>query len=437
MRMRAVTRDRARVAMVAAAGVVTAGVAVAIGGTGSSQAAAVRSAVVAGSAAAQRHSERVLFDGGREAVGGVKYHSFRIPAVVRTKKNTVLAFAEGRVKGSADYGDIDLVYKRSTNSGASWSSLRRVVGSGAGTWGNPTPVADLRTGRIWLFMSWNSAHYSETGGHGTTRITQWGQRKVYLSSSRDDGLTWSKPVDMTAKLKPKKLANGKTWAWDAVGPGTGIQTTVSHPGRLIAPAQFRNIYSDDSGRTWKVRRIVHRSTKAYEEQTGESTIAELADGTLYRNDRPLKKYWATTKRRRVARGTIEGGFTAFAPDKALLEPTNGCGASTLRYNVGKPSRLVFLNSASTKTRTRMTVRISYNAGRTWPIARAFGDAPLPGQSSSYQEGGYSSMATLANHRIGALVEVNENVNSASSHRSIAFRTVDLSWILNGKREPSS
>ena len=50
------------------------------------------------------------------------YHTFRIPSVILTTKGTLLAFAEARRAGRSDAGDIDLVVKRSTDGGATWSA---------------------------------------------------------------------------------------------------------------------------------------------------------------------------------------------------------------------------------------------------------------------------------------------------------------------------
>jgi sialidase-1 len=260
-------------------------------------------------------------------------------------------------------------------------------------------------------------------------VDSWDDRQVWVSSSTNDGVGWSAPVNMSSTLKPRTLASGASWNWDAVGPGVGIQTTFRNAGRLVIPAQHRNIYSDDHGTTWKVA-VMHTTAGAAMEQTGESTVLELADGTLYRNDRPSTSSWNTTKRRWVARGTIESGFTAFAPASCLLDPKNE--GSVMRYNADAPARLAFMNSASTETRTKMRIRMSEDEGRTWSYSRPLSDAPLPGESSTYKEGGYSSIVKTADFHVGALVEVNENTGSNStSHRSIAFRKVNLPWIQGG------
>src|SRR4051794_33168927 len=43
------------------------------------------------------------------------YSCYRIPAIVRTLRGTLLAFAEGRKDNCGDAGDIDIVVKRSTD----------------------------------------------------------------------------------------------------------------------------------------------------------------------------------------------------------------------------------------------------------------------------------------------------------------------------------
>lgn len=383
--------------------------------------------------APQQHTAYVLFQGGhRESLNGITYHSFRIPAIVRTNAGTLLAFAEGRVKSNQDHGNINLVYKRGVNNGATasdWSGLKEAVGAGMGTWGNPTPVVDRATGTIWLFLSWNAADKSLGGGTNpdtgepTSPIRQWGERRVYAMKSTDDGLTFtgldgsSRPTDLTEALLPKTKADGSTWAWDAMGPGAGLYTSG---GALVIPAQHRNIYSTDHGRTWKVQKLA--------EGTGEATITELADGTLYRNDRPGGTTWAEiAKRRFVARGGLDSGFTPFTPDDTLLDPKNQ--ASVLQYNNDAPARTIFLNSASTEVRTKMRVRLSYDGARTWPVSRPLSDGPsAPGAGT---EGGYSSMAKTSDYRIGALVESNLDVGDRTSARSIVFRKFNLSWILHG------
>jgi sialidase-1 len=361
--------------------------------------------------ATQTHTYTKIFDGGTNG-----YHSFRIPSIVRTNANTLIAFVEGRMGANKDYGNINVEYKRSTDNGATWSAMMEVVGAGQVTWGNPTAVVDRNTGRIWVFMSWNSATKNQGGTDGYEKIDTWGDRRVYSSFSDDDGLTFSTPVDMTSTLLPP----GKTW--DAMGPGVGIQTSN---GTLVIPAINRNIYSTDHGATWKYQMIPGG--------TSEGTIVELNDGRLMRNDRATSATWETGKRRWVSRGTITGTFSAFAPDDVLLDPA--CEGSIVRYT-GTPDRIMVLNSASTETRSKMRVRISYDGGVTWPISRKIFDWLTDAEAAAQGKGGYSSMVKTADYTIGALIEINENTgDSPNSHRSIEFHKFNLPWMVNGNTEP--
>ncbi|PZG01936.1 exo-alpha-sialidase [Micromonospora deserti] len=352
---------------------------------------------------------------------GVGFHSFRIPAVVKTSTGRLLAFAEGRRHNNADYGDINLVYKRTrtaTSHGAApgdWEPLKEVVGTGPGTWGNPTPVVDGNT--IYLFMSWNAGDRSASGndplpdGSRTKAIdsTDAGRRHLYLSRSTDDGASWSTPVKMTADLTPDG------WAWDAVGPGNGIKL---RSGELVVPARGRNIVGTlgpDGQREWRYQRL--------SETNNEGTIAQTPDGNLYRNDRPNSGDY-----RRVARGTLSS-FGSFANDTGLPDPE--CQGSVLAYNIDAPARTIFLNSASTESRRAMRVRISYDAdARTYTYGRKLSDAPISGVG---YEGGYSSIAKTADYKIGALVETDfyEYGSDPRSHRAIVWRRFNLSWIVNG------
>nr|WP_294872754.1 sialidase family protein [uncultured Pedobacter sp.] len=365
--------------------------------------------------AAPVNTRVVVFNGGNESI----YHSFRIPSIIKTKKGTLVAFAEGRRWSPSDYGDINVVYKRSINNGASWLALGEVVGSGAGTWGNPTAVYDQsegENGRIWLFLEWNDEFKTQWSD-----FKAWGDRRIHTSYSDDDGVTWSTPLDRTSSLTPT------TYKWDCVGPGIGIKTAYDHPGRLIIPAYGRNIYSDDHGATWQ-----YELTGS---GTDESTIVELMNGSLMRNDRPGTTEWNLSKTRRKSVGSIAGGFPAFSTVAALPDPK--CEGSMLRYNTDDPNRIIFLNPNGIGQRCNMTVRISYDDGVTWPRSRAlYNAANCDYTNSTVVYGGYSSMVKTADYCIGALVEYNENVqNSASSNKSIEFNKFNLAWILNGSTEP--
>src|SRR5690606_32845439 len=128
-------------------------------------------------------------------------------------------------------------------------------------------------------------------------------------------------------------------------------------------AQGRNIYSDDHGETWRYKPVPTG--------TGETTIVELANGLLMRNDRAVAAEWEDNRARLIAVGSIESGFSPFRSARNLPDPR--CQASILRYS-WSPSRILFLNPANNEGdgmpfRCQMTVRLSYDEGETWAESR--------------------------------------------------------------------
>src|SRR3954470_18574775 len=96
--------------------------------------------------------------------GNEGHKSYRIPALVTLPNGDLLAFCEGRVNGSGDFGDINIVMKKSTDHGNTWSHLQTIVDNTLLQAGNPAPVVDVTDpawpkGRVFLF--YNTGNNSE------------------------------------------------------------------------------------------------------------------------------------------------------------------------------------------------------------------------------------------------------------------------------------
>jgi sialidase-1 len=334
------------------------------------------------------------------------YHTFRIPAAVVSPKGTLLAFCEGRKHGRSDTGDIDVVLRRSFDGGKTWRPLQVVADFGPDTIGNPCPVVDRKTGTIWLPLTKNLGSESEKViRDGTSK----GGRTVWLTRSTDDGATWSKLVEITRSVRRDD------WTWYATGPGCGIRL---RSGRLVIPCDHNVrgtrarhshvIYSDDGGRSWKVGGVLG-------EHTNECQIVERADGSLLLN---MRSYHG--KNRRAVATSKDGGLTwsEVKLDDALVEPV--CQASLLRYTLardGGKDRLLFANPASTK-REKLTVRLSYDEGRTWPVAKLLHAGPSA----------YSALVVLPGGTVGCLYERGRE----SPYERITFARFSLGWLTDGK-----
>ena len=102
-----------------------------------------------------------VFIGGQEG-----YFAYRIPALIASRQGTLLAFCEGCKTSLSDDGDNDLVLRRSTDGGRSWQKRQLVHEEGGDaviSVGNPCPVVDPATGRIWLSMIFPSGISAPTG----------------------------------------------------------------------------------------------------------------------------------------------------------------------------------------------------------------------------------------------------------------------------------
>lgn len=298
------------------------------------------------------------------------YHTYRIPAIMATKKGTLLAFCEGRRAGRGDAGDIDLVLKRSTDGGKTWGPLQVVWDDEKNTCGNPCPVVDQATGTIWLPLTWNRGDDHE----GQIKAgTAKDSRRVFMSHSTDDGLTWAAPVDLTKQTK------AADWRWYATGPGVGIQITEGrHKGRLLIPCdhstssgEYRShsIHSDDAGKTWQLGGVI-------KPHVNECQVAELPGGRLIMNLRNYAK--APDAKRRAVAFSDDGGDTwlPVTYDATLIESI--CQASLIRLRHGQRGNvgaLLFSNPASERSRDHLTVRLSRDGGKTWPLSKVLHAGP--------------------------------------------------------------
>lgn len=330
------------------------------------------------------------------------YAFFRIPAAVISDKGTILVFAEGRVEDADDYGNIDIVMKRSTDNGKTWSELTVVKDDGGNTCGNPTPVA-LESGKILLVYNLAVPDKLNTIDDVT-----------YVTESSDDGLTWSVSRSISGQIKEAGESNFHP------GPVHGIVKQYDpHKGRIIVPVWGSNprafiIYSDDEGATW------HKGAKMDYEYANESTVAELLDGRLVFNTRDGNK--AEGAYFRYDAISEDGGET-FLPSRktSLIEPVNGCQGSLLTYGKDEESGktiLLFSNPNHTSSRRHGTIKASFDDGDTWN--RMYQYVPSEGNDMYVS---YSDMVLIGDGKIGVIYETGYKYNNG-----IVFKTVQMSDI---------
>ena len=331
----------------------------------------------------------------RSGEGG--YHTYRIPALIVSAKGTLLAFCEGRKDSGADSGNIDLLLRRSFDNGKTWAAVQTVADMGDDTIGNPAPVVDGKTGAIILLMTKNPGKINERQIEDSV-----GDRTVWITRSADDGATWSTPQEITKDVKLPE------WSWYATGPGNGIQLrsgrlviACDHTRRANKERHSHLIYSDDHGATWKIGAIAG-------DKTNESAVAQAKDGSLVVN---MRSYHG--KNRRAVQRSTDGGLTLkpLEMDETLIEPV--CQASLISVSKKPNGTLLFSNPAAA-TRTKMTVRLSKDDGRTWSGSKVVHEGPAA----------YSSLAILRDRSVGLLYERGER----RAYELITFAQFEVAWL---------
>ncbi len=318
------------------------------------------------------------------------YNIYHIPGIVVTAKGSVLAWCEARKRpaGVSDWDDIRILLRRSTDDGKTWSapkSIAAVDGQKAKnpfalkmknvdpndvTYNNPVLIAD-KEGKVHMLFCLE-------------------YERVFYQRSDDDGVSWSKPNEITAAFEAFK----KDYDWKvlATGPNHSIQLKT---GRLVVPVWLSTgtggnahrpsvtatIYSDDQGKTWKAGEIAVPCTDEWI-NPNETVAIELNDGSVMLNVRSESK-----AHRRLVTISKDGatGWSTPKFDEALLEPI--CMGGIVRYSHDGKSLILFSNPhnldkekgkaepGKSRDRKNISVKISRDEGQTWPVNKLIENGP--------------------------------------------------------------
>jgi len=353
-----------------------------------------------------------------QKMGGIV--RYRIPGVVVTPKGTVLAYSEARKNNSSDWGEIEIHLRRSTDGGRSWQPPQHIAHIGARLEGNPrkktggeqeqtvnNPVAivDRTTGAIEFLYCINYA-------------------RCYSMRSTDDGVTWSKPVDVTATFEP--FRRHYDWKVIATGPGHGIQLKS---GRLVVPiwlaygkvgdhgpSAAATIYSDDHGRTWKAGDLAVPNSGEFT-NPNETMLTALSDGRVMLVSRSVSK-----ANRKIITLSPDGATGWSAPQfhEELWEPV--CMASIVAHPA-KPGMQIYSAPhtlgrdaagkeipAGRGKRENLSIKLSRDDGKTWTVNKTLDAGPSA----------YSDLAVLPDGTVLCLYEKANDIVAAR---------FNLEWLL--------
>ncbi len=318
------------------------------------------------------------------------YNIYHIPGIVVTAKGSVLAWCEARKRpaGVSDWDDIRILLRRSTDDGKTWSAPQSIanvegpkqknpfalkmknIDPNDVTYNNPVLIAD-KDGTVHMLFCLE-------------------YERVFYQRSDDDGVSWSRPSEITAAFEAFK----KHYDWKvlATGPNHSIQLKT---GRLVVPVWLSTgtggnahrpsvtatLYSDDQGKTWKAGDIAVPCTEEWI-NPNETIAIELNDGSVMLNVRSESK----AHRRLVT--TSKDGATGWSRpkfDDALLEPI--CMGGIVRYHHGGKSLILFSNPhnldkekgkaepGQSRDRKNVSVKISRDEGQTWQVNKLVENGP--------------------------------------------------------------
>jgi sialidase-1 len=343
------------------------------------------------------------------------YASFRIPAIVKAPNGHLLAFCEGRVKHAGDFGNIDIVMKESSDQGKNWSILRTLIDVDSLQAGNPAPVVDLLdprfpNGRLFLFYNTGNNHEGEVRKGN-------GRREVWYITSIDNGKSWSEAINITKHVhRPNTTAD---WRSYANTPGHALQFTQGkYKGRIYVAAnhsagdpkprfedyQAHGFYSDDHGVSFRLSESVRILG------SNESTAAELSGNRLMLNSRNQKG----DIRARIVSISKDGGNTWDSSyfDQELIDPVCEGSLLNIGWKKGK-AKLAFCNPASQTKRDSLTIRFSFDEGRSWTKSVLVDNTPGTGDHQAY-----SDLVLIKQRKIGVLYE-------RGNYKEIIFKLIDV------------
>ena len=377
-----------------------------------------------------------LFEAGKE-----DYVLYRIPGLVVTKTGTVLAYCEARRTGKSDWDTIDILLRRSTDGGKRWSPRVKIADVPGPKTKNPVALAQKLANPEDVTYNNPVAFANRDGSVQFLFCLEY--CRCFSMRSDDDGLTWTKPVEITAtfeKFKPEY-----DWKVLATGPGHGIQLKSSRlvvpvwlstgtGGHAHRPSVTTTIVSDDNGQTWQRGEIAVPNTDEWI-NPNETVVVQLANGRVMLNVRSESK----THRRLV---TISpDGATGWSKPRfedALLEPI--CMASIIRLSekpASDKNRIVFANphnlaradgkevEGKSRDRRNLSIKLSDDDGQTWAVSKVL----EPGMSA------YSDLAVLPDGTLLCFYERGRETDTEqkkpTNYALLTLARFNLEWLTDG------
>lgn len=169
-------------------------------------------------------------------IGDLGYQRFHIPGVVVTANGTILAWCEARKNDGRDWDDIDILLRRSTDDGKTWSEPRKIAAVDGPKTKNPFALRLSHTDPD--SVTYNNPVMIADADGTVHMLFCLEYMRCFYQRSKDDGASWSQPVEVTDTF----AAFRKDYDWKvlATGPNHSIQL---QSGRLVVPV-WLSVFED-------------------------------------------------------------------------------------------------------------------------------------------------------------------------------------------------
>lgn len=358
------------------------------------------------------------------------YAIYRIPGIITAPGGALIAYCEARRNLHGDWGATDILLRSSRDGGCTWdvpvqmnrlsesiaknpvALAQSLAPAGEIVCGSPVAIADSRRGIV----------------HFLYCVENY---RCFYRRSVDDGRSWSDPMEITSAFDELQVCY--PWRVFALGPGHGIQLST---GRLLVPVWLSpgsgahahrpsvvaTIYSDDSGAHWQAGEIL-AAHGAEIVNPSEAALVELANGRVMANIRSESAFHC-----RLVSTSPDGASQWSAPeiDGTLFEPV--CFASLVNWPgagllfVNPDSRDSFNPGQAWGRRENLTVRLSRDEGRTWPLARVIDSGPA----------GYADLAIGAGGAAFCFYEGGSQGDNAFASQYLWLARFNLEWLEGAK-----
>ncbi|OHT00014.1 hypothetical protein TRFO_33394 [Tritrichomonas foetus] len=342
---------------------------------------------------------------------------FRIPAICTANDGSLITATDARWINKNDLpARISVMIRRSPDNGVSWSDPIIISGPIKDTGhGDASIMVDRKTGTVICLFN---------GDNGFFRSTAKNPVHIYMSRSHDNGITWEPMIDIThflySSLCTECNKDRKTWAGMFATSGYICQLRdgrIMVAGTVRCWGQVRNyaIYSDDCGDTWDMG-LTYADKRA-----NEAKFVEKNDGVVIISVRN--------------RGYRRFVFSSDRGDHWVNETKmtdiwdSPCNGEIIRYTstidgYDKDRLLHTVTYVKNFPRRNVSMLLSYDEGKTWPIKKQL-------NNESSQLGSYSSIAIGKDGMIYVYYEKGISLSDPDEFNMTVSR-FSLEWLTDGQ-----